>query len=310
MIATATGWPVSSSWTLKIGPTTAMPSKVRRRFRPFSPMPNMVVFTPSVAAKTPGVRCHGSKRNSLPSCLGISISLVLPPQIGTTDTLPSARRIKCVSAAMKEPLRRPTPTTCGKSTFFNTFPLAASKWSETAPEPSALAARTQMALLSSGEVAAAQKSALALAWLGEADHSCLPAIVRASTSPSRTMMTFCLAPESESSKSTTASEYSRCQVRSPVVLFQNWTIPLSVTLINPRLAARSMRIPPCAVATLRHCMVPSFSSTDATAPDADATKRRSDASAAYARAVGFPICCNCHSYCPTSSSNRPTTVDS
>jgi len=65
-----------------------------------------------------------------------------------------------------------------------------------------------------------------------------------------------------------------------VVPFQDCTEPDSVTLTNPRLAALSKCTAPLVLAIRRHCMVPSFSNTDATAPEAEATKIRSEASAA------------------------------
>jgi len=66
MTATATGWTVSSSCTLKTGPTTARPSKSRRCFRPLDPTLQITVFLPSVMAKTPGERCHGRSRKGGP----------------------------------------------------------------------------------------------------------------------------------------------------------------------------------------------------------------------------------------------------
>mmetsp|Transcript_52570 Transcript_52570/g.159816 ORF Transcript_52570/g.159816 Transcript_52570/m.159816 type:complete len:243 (+) Transcript_52570:1850-2578(+) len=168
VVATATGCPVSSSWTLTIGPTTATPSKVRRSFKPDEPfelMPKTAVVAPLVTAKTPGVACHCIRRKSeaLPLLatalmLDRSSSAPGPPQIGTADSVVLTRKTRCVSAIVKALRRSPRPTDAGRLVFSRTFPLLASTWRLTADEPSALAATTHR-LPSSGRFATAQNCA-------------------------------------------------------------------------------------------------------------------------------------------------------
>jgi len=126
-----------------------------------------------------------------------------------------------------------------------------------------------------------QMRALPVAAAVGTDHcsSALPVIPRASTSDSRSTTASCFEPVPKRTSSTTLSGYPRCQVRFPLVPFQDCTRPESVTLRMARLPGRSKRTVPPVDAMRRQVMVPSFSSTEATTPDAEATKTRSGASA-------------------------------
>mmetsp|Transcript_9882 Transcript_9882/g.21716 ORF Transcript_9882/g.21716 Transcript_9882/m.21716 type:complete len:312 (-) Transcript_9882:184-1119(-) len=288
-MATATGWPVSSSCALKTGPTTAAPSKLRRCLRPFGPRPKMAVDVPVVAAKTPRVPCQGCRRNLPPSLdftFESSSDPPLPPapspQTGCACRESPARTTTWAPATMNLPLPRPLAISFGSSAFLSTLPVAASTCTVSAPAPSAAAATRQI-VDSSEESEEAQKRALAPVSVAFTDHSCLPAMVRASTSLSRTTTALCFWAWPAIRRSTTPSPYSRCHVRSPVPLFQACTVPPSVTLMTLRPPERRRRMLPSldafGEATRRHCTAPSFSATEATTPDAEATKTLPEASA-------------------------------
>mmetsp|Transcript_70198 Transcript_70198/g.199023 ORF Transcript_70198/g.199023 Transcript_70198/m.199023 type:complete len:317 (+) Transcript_70198:1278-2228(+) len=304
--ATATGCPASSSCTLETGPTTASPSMVRRCFRPLGPSPKTAVLAPLVNANTPLVRCQGmSLKGPWPLALSFFREMASPPapvpQRLWAERLSPLRSTRCPSATMKGEEARPFETASGRSVFVSTLPLETSMRTACAPAPPGAAARAQR-LASSSEAAAAKKRAFWPSALEATDHSCLPPRVRASISDSRTITASCFWPAPASTRSTTASAYARCHVRSPELPFQACTAPSSETLMSARpLERRSLR-PPFWVATRRHWMLPSFSSTEATTPEAEATKMRSEASAEKVSEVGLPICCSSHSYWPISSS--------
>mmetsp|Transcript_32319 Transcript_32319/g.106678 ORF Transcript_32319/g.106678 Transcript_32319/m.106678 type:complete len:228 (-) Transcript_32319:451-1134(-) len=204
--ATATGCPVSSSCTLKIGPTTAVPSKTRSFLMPFSPMPKIKVVAPFDTAKTLPVLCHFESLNS-PS-VGRSKLLPTPPHMGAALSWPFTSVTTNASTTMKVPRRRPVPTTFGNSSVLATLPVSAFTCTEAGLPPSASALIAQMVPASSGEEAAAQNAAFRAesAWPVVRDHSCLPAMVRASISPLRKTATVCFAAGPSKSKSSTGSE--------------------------------------------------------------------------------------------------------
>mmetsp|Transcript_66275 Transcript_66275/g.115633 ORF Transcript_66275/g.115633 Transcript_66275/m.115633 type:complete len:302 (-) Transcript_66275:2-907(-) len=230
----------------------------------------------------------------------MSKSMLLPsPHRECAEILSLDRRTMWASTTKKGNFSAAAATDELTSLRFSTLPVPTSICSAAASAPPGLEARAHTKEPPSVRAAAQNRASPEPAGV---DHSCFPAVVRTSTSDSRTTTTFCLFPCPARKRSSTPSEYSRCQVRSPVLPFHACTKPLSVTLNNPRLPALSSLMLPCRVARRRHCTVPSFSNMDATTPASEATKILSAASAEYASALGWPTCCTIHSYCPTSSS--------
>mmetsp|Transcript_66947 Transcript_66947/g.159739 ORF Transcript_66947/g.159739 Transcript_66947/m.159739 type:complete len:211 (+) Transcript_66947:2169-2801(+) len=205
-------------------------------------------------ANTPLVCCHGCSRH--PDFWGSSIVSLPPPQMGCTESVPSLSTAKCASMTMYSASGL-WGTLNSTSTFSRTLPLRSSFCSMDPPAGSD--ARRQTLSL---DAAAATYRACAPASLLLTIHSDFPARFRASTSLSLSTKT----EELSTTKSSTFSPKSFCQLRSPAAPFQACTRPVSVALMSPRPAGRSSAMG-SVDATLRHCSDPSCIDMEATTPD-------------------------------------------